>query len=51
MIPLALQFGCPIEMLRNAITLNSNGAPQSILGGHTRSDVHDDALAFLVERT
>jgi hypothetical protein len=31
-ISLALRFGCSIEMLRNAITRNSNSAPQSILG-------------------
>lgn len=45
MISLALQFGCSIEMLRNTIMRNSNGAPHSI-------GLHDDASAFLgIERT
>jgi hypothetical protein len=32
LISLALQFGCPIETLRRAITRNSDGTPQSIVG-------------------
>jgi hypothetical protein len=32
LISLALQFGCPIETLRKAVTRNGDGSPQSIVG-------------------